>query len=237
MALEEADKEEILKMIGSSLAGALASEDFAKNVGKAVKGQVDAATKDLKAKLAKQPKLEPEPEPDDEEDDDADPEPEPEPKRKSGKAPKASESADFRRMKKQFEDAQKEIREAREAQKLEAQQRKQDALNVSVRDALIAAGVDPKRVGIAMNHITASGIIKDNEDGHPGFAFRDGFGEEIKPINEGAKQWLASEEGKFFVPPVTGSGTGTGVGGTGGKSGSNASAMALLGKAAGDLLR
>lgn len=89
--------------------------------------------------------------------------------------------------------------------------RRQDLLSNTVRDALIAQGADAKRVAIAMSHLTSSGAIKLNDKGEPVFTFAEKWGPEEVAAAEGAKKWLATDEGKFFLPPSGKQGTGDGV--------------------------
>lgn len=89
--------------------------------------------------------------------------------------------------------------------------RRQDLLQSTVRDALIAQGADPKRVAIAMSHLSSSGAIKLNDKGEPVFTFAEKWGPEDVAAVDGAKKWLATDEGKFFLPPSGKQGTGDGV--------------------------
>lgn len=110
---------------------------------------------------------------------------------------------------------QEKLQKALEAQTKRAEEaetkRRADLLQNSVRDALIAQGADPKRLAIAMSHLTSSGVVKLNDKGEPVFTFAEKWGPEDVAAAEGAKKWLATDEGKFFLPPTGKQGTGDGV--------------------------
>jgi hypothetical protein len=85
--------------------------------------------------------------------------------------------------------------------KREVDNLKRQLLHNSVRDALIANGADPAMTTVALNHLTASGIIKLNDNDEPVFTVEGKWGPEDFPAAEGAKRYLATEEGTCFLPP------------------------------------
>lgn len=202
MALDDNDK----KAIGELIAAALKAnnDEQAKavdaTVGKAVKaldldGKLKALDIDGKLEAVKtELKVEPP----------ADPP-------KGGKGGSVTDDPEFKKLQAELAKVQKTAEEqAKRAKDAEAAQ-KAEALANGVRDALVAGGADPKRVQIALSHLTATGRIKLDDKGQPAFAFTRDWGEELAPAAKGATEWLGTDEGKLFVPPVGSQGSGDGV--------------------------
>lgn len=214
MALTDEDKAEIAKMIGTSLTG----EEAAKAIGKQLEGHLPRALEGLKldAKIAEAVKA-------------AIPEPKPEPDPKPGDTPKPGDNApsfaetpEYKRMKAEMDEYRKQMERARaDVEKAEAA-RKATALQSGVRDALLTAGADAKRIPVAMNHLAASGAIKLDDKGAPCFVVRDTYGEQLVPAGDHAAKWLGTDEGKMFVAPSPANGTGDKTGGSGGSGGNGA---------------
>lgn len=122
--------------------------------------------------------------------------------------------ADLDAMRKQAEAQSKRAEEAE-------QKRAAELLTSGTRDALIAAGADPKRVHLALPVLQTTGRVKLNDKGVPVMVFQRNGYEETLPIADGAKEWLGTDDGKLYVPPAGTQGTGDGTGGTGGRSGFN----------------
>lgn len=104
-------------------------------------------------------------------------------------------------------------RKAREAQTRKAAEaeaaRQQELLQNKVRDALVANGANPKLVSVALNDLLARKMVRLNDKGEPVFTFRRSYGaDEDVAVGDGAKEWLGTDEGKFFVPATEKKGTG-----------------------------
>ena len=133
-----------------------------------------------------------------------------------------SDDPEFKRLQAQLADVQKTAQaQAKRAEDAE-NARKSEALANGVRDALSSSGADAKRLGIALSHLKDRGLIRLTDKGEPAFVFTRDWGEDLVPAAKGAAEWLATEKGKFFVPPSGAQGTGDGVGkktgdGSGGK--------------------
>lgn len=116
------------------------------------------------------------------------------------------------------ERAMKEEREKslkKEAEMAEREERLQ------TDSALVAAGVVNKKQAMAV--LKAEGRVKKGEDGDYIFSMpREIAGEkfdEDMPLAEGIKEWLTTEDGKLFAPPIGASGSGAGAQGKGDKGG------------------
>jgi hypothetical protein len=67
--------------------------------------------------------------------------------------------------------------------------------------------------------LQSSGRVKLDDKGAPTFVFQRNGYEESLPIADGAKEWVGTDDGKLYMPPVGTQGTGGGLGGSGAKSG------------------
>lgn len=233
MPLEDKDLETIkglIKADGEERATAMAKE-IEKTVGKAVKGLKLADT--IKAEIAKLA-----PAADDGDDDDADGDDDdvvpPEPKTKRNTKGGDGGPADTPELRKLRSEVEK-VRKHAEAQQKRADDaeaaRMAEKLSTNVRDALIAAGVDAKRVRTAFNDLRAEGRIKLNDKGEPVFVYRRDWGDEEVAIDAGAKEFVKTDDGKQFLPPTNGRGTGEGGGGPARGGPKPTSAASVLGSA------
>lgn len=118
---------------------------------------------------------------------------------------------------------QEKLQKALEAQTKRAEEaetkRRADLLQNSVRDALIAQGADPKRVALALPVLKERGTVRLDDKGAPVFTFQRNGYEESLDVTAGAKEWLSTDDGKIYMPPVGTQGTGGGLGGSGGRVG------------------
>lgn len=202
MALDDADRAEIKKLLTEQLTTPEIAGAFAKTIdgaiGKAISGL------DIGAKIKEEFEKNKTPA---DQTPDADP-----PKGKDGKTPSVEESPAFRKLQDAFFKAEA-------ARKAEEAKRKSQALENAVREGLIAGGADPRRVEAAIALLERRGVLKLDDKDTAGFTFRRDYGaDEFVPAPAGAKEWLQTEEGKFFLPPTETKGTG---GGAGGPLGSN----------------
>lgn len=83
-------------------------------------------------------------------------------------------------------------------------QRQKESLRNGVREALIAQGADPRRVHLALPVLQSSGRVKLDGNGEPVFVFPERSGSPEMSAAEGAKRWLSTEDGKFFLPGASG---------------------------------
>jgi len=92
--------------------------------------------------------------------------------------------------------------------------RKRDSLHTAAREALVKAGVPADRVRHAMATIIQDGVLAETSDGKPGWRGKDRFGvETVLPVEDGARAWVATDDGKAFIPARGANGTGDGAGG------------------------
>lgn len=222
MPFDEKDKAEMVALIVSTVGGALADDVFVKNVGRIVKAQVDAGigALDLDAKIkAAIPKPSDPVDPVDL-DDEA-------PVKGKSKAGDDAVTRELKKLRAQNEESEKARVRAIDEAKSERERFAAESRKMSIRDALIANGADPKKVPVALNHLLASGSVKVGADGKAVFATQTKWGPEDLDPTAGTKAWLDSDEGKMFLPPIGNAGTGTGVGGNG-KQPASVSAESIL---------
>lgn len=205
MPLDAEDEKKVgeifLKIMGSDEYTKSFAKTIESVVGRAVKGAVAETDKRLEAlKSETDKKLE------------GLKSPEPLEKKPGGdNDPKIEDAPAFKRVQAEFEEMKKKAKVQEERAEAAEAKRKQDLLANNARDALIANGADPARVAIAMSHLKATGRVALSDKDEPIFMFEEKWGPENVPVAEGAKRWLASEEGKFFLPPSNRQGTGDNV--------------------------
>lgn len=203
MALDEADK----KYIAELLAGALKPE----TIGAAVKAHVDAAVKPLQDRLDAGEKAAK----DAKEAAEKAGKPADDGKGKDGKGKDADpETAkELAALRARLEASDKAREEAENRSKTEARDN-------ATREALAKAGIPADRLPHAMAFLGTQGVIAD-KDGKVGWKGKDRFGvDAVLPLEEGAKAWASTPDGKLYLPPSGVQGTGTGAG-NGGGSGQN----------------
>jgi len=108
---------------------------------------------------------------------------------------------------------QKVIREKLEATENAAAAEKQKAVvqqeRSSLTNALRKGGVDDARLGAASAYLYLDQkLIERDEDGNICMRFKREWGPELLPIDEGIVEYLGTDEGKVFLPPVDVSGSG-----------------------------
>lgn len=209
MPLSEEDKAEVAKLISAAFAG----DEFVKGLNKSVELVVGKAIKGLKLEETVQAVVEKlKPADDDKKGDD-----------KKGDTGDVTQHPEFRKLQAKMQEQEQR------AQRAEAD-RQAALLANGVRDALAAHGADAKRVPIALSHLREKGVVVLSDKGEPCFKFQRDWGEELVPVTTGAKEWLGTEEGKFFLPPTGAQGTGDGAGKgstKGGSSTTSAESIAL----------
>lgn len=105
------------------------------------------------------------------------------------------------------------VAERQEREKAEADKRAQEE-RVAASEALASGGVtEAPRVKAALAVLASEGRIVRDEKGGICFRVQGKFGEELVPVAEGVRGWLATEDGKLFVPPRDAKGSGTSPGG------------------------
>lgn len=108
---------------------------------------------------------------------------------------------------------QERMKAALEAQRAEAEAEKNKAREQAERsvltDALRAGGVDENRMRAAVAYLYLDAKrIKRDEDDNIVMTFKRDWGEELVPVEKGISEYLKSDEGKVFLPPVDTSGSG-----------------------------
>lgn len=106
-----------------------------------------------------------------------------------------------------------QMRKQMEAKDAEAQKEKAAARTQAERSALTEqlrkAGVDDHRVAAANAFLYLDQqLITRNDADEICMRFRREWGEELVPLDQGVKEYLKSEQGKVFLPPVNTSGSG-----------------------------
>lgn len=195
MALDQADLTKITEMIGA----ALTSEAHTKAIGEAAAGAVKKVVGDLKldkvgetidAKIQAVTKDLKAP-PDD---------------KKGGD--KKDDDATAQRLKALEDQVAERDRKLEESETA----RKRDSIHTAARDALVKAGVPADRVRHAMAVLVQDGLLVD-ADGKPGWKGKDRYGvETVLSVEAGAKAWVATDDGKAFLPAHGAGGTGDGAG-------------------------
>lgn len=128
---------------------------------------------------------------------------------KNGAPGNIKDHPEYQALLKRQEAQEAKFREMEQKQQ-EAERRRQEAEERSVvESALGASGVAGKRVAQAFVWMRAQGLIGRDSDGNVVYrAERDGYVDELK-LADGVKEFLASDDGKDFLPPkdVAGSGS------------------------------
>ena len=198
MALDDADK----KTIADLIAAALKPE----TIGAAVKAHVDAAVKPLQDRLDVAEKAAKEA------------------AEKAGKPADEGKSDGKGKGKDADPETAKEVAalrarlEASDKAREEAEARsKAEARSNAAREALAKAGVPADRLPHAMAYLDTQGVIAADKDGKVGWKGKDRFGvDALLSLEDGAKAWAATPDGKLYLPPSGAQGTGTGAGNGGG---------------------
>jgi hypothetical protein len=114
-------------------------------------------------------------------------------------------------MQKQLADAQKKIADAETATQLERAKAKDAALRSTLHERLTKAGIDPKRVHLALGTlIDAQKRVRYADD--DSIVFRGDDNEEVD-IETGLKTWSQTDDAKTYMPPRGASGSGDRPGG------------------------
>lgn len=115
---------------------------------------------------------------------------------------------------------EKTVEAEREARRQAEQKARTDRLHSETRAALLKAGVPQDRVHLALAAIKDGGALSISDDGALGWKGKDKFGVDTTlTLEEGAKAWAGTSDGKAFLPPTGAQGTGDGAGGVGGAKG------------------
>lgn len=204
MALDKADLDKITELVTAAL-----TSDAAKKVyGEAAKAHVDVALKPFADKLeasTKEVEALKAAKPGDKSTD------------KDDKAAKGTDKGDSETAK-QLAAIQARL-EASEKARVDAEERnKAEAMHSAARESLAKAGIPADRLPHAMAFLGTQGVIVAGADGKPGWKGKDKYGvETVLSLEEGAKSWATTPDGKLYLPPTGTQGTGTGAGnGSGG---------------------
>ncbi len=126
-----------------------------------------------------------------------------------------TQNAAFRALQKDL-DNERKAREKRDAELAsERQRRREENLEKHTRERLLAAGFDPVRVDrLAKNLIKVDGLVGYESDESEEVVYREKDGPTT--LDAGVKQFAASAEGKFWLPPRGAGGSGDGASGSAG---------------------
>jgi hypothetical protein len=203
MPLDDADKKFITELIATSLktSGEETKKLVEATVGTAIKSlELDKKLEGVKGDLDK--KLEavkPKDEPDNKSTDD---------KGKGGS--KVSDDPEFKKLQAQLEEQRRRSAEAEAAAKRAEETRRANLVRQGLTDALVKNGADPKRVSFAVDSLLNRNVVKLNDKADALlWPMKRTWGEDPNvTAEEAAKEWLSTDEGKFFLPPVGNQGTG-----------------------------
>lgn len=117
-------------------------------------------------------------------------------------------------LKRRLDEAEKREQEQARLRKEEADKRLTEQRRGAIRDALVEAGMPADRTKHAITFLEAEGLITtDEKTGAHGFKSKDKYGvEQIVGGKAGAAGWLATDDGKTYLPPKGVTGTGDGAG-------------------------
>lgn len=206
MALDDADKKYIAELLAAQFSG----DTLKKVVGEAAKAHVEAALKPFADKLDASAKdvealkaAKATDKPADKED-----------KAKGGDKADPETAKELAALRQRLEASDKAREEAENRSKAEAR-------DSAAREALAKAGIPADRLPHAMAFLGAQGVIVAGADGKPGWKGKDKFGvDAVLPLEDGARSWAATPDGKLYLPPTDARGTGTGAGNGSGSGGS-----------------
>lgn len=134
-------------------------------------------------------------------------------------APAASGQANIddhptiKQLKAQNEQLQKQLRQQQDAVTSERTKAQQQEERAALTETLRAAGVPDNRIrgAIAELYLDQKRVVRDDKGGIA-FTMERDWGTENVPLAKGVAEWLATDEGKAYLPPVDARGSG----GTGG---------------------
>lgn len=132
---------------------------------------------------------------------------------KTGKGKKGDVDPEVAKLHESVARLERENKEAAKARQEAEAAREESELLGALREQLNTAGVpaDRQRGVVALLH-AADKRVKRTPDGKPGMHFaRKGY-DEVVPLADAVKEWLAGDEGKAFLPPSGAQGTGQGAG-------------------------
>lgn len=99
-----------------------------------------------------------------------------------------------------------------EADAAKAAQRRERLRN-TVQTELLNGKADPGRTSVALNHLISEQRVVYNDAGDLVYVTTDRFGQPAHvSVAEGVSEFLKTDEGKMFLPPVPVQGTGSGAG-------------------------
>ena len=123
---------------------------------------------------------------------------------------------------------ERQLKDAEEA-------RRREQMEAAARDALAKAGVPADRLKGALAVLKADAVFDFDKDGKPGWKGKDKYDvPTLLSLEDGAKAWIATDEGKHYLPPTGANGDGGKGGDRDGKPGGTAKLSDL--KGAGGLL-
>ena len=203
MPLDEADK----KYIADLLKGVIGGDEMKKAIGDTVAAHVEARVKPLGERLDSAEKAAKEAK----ESAEKSAKPADEGKGKEGKGGKEADPETA----KELAALRTSLENERKAREDAENRSKAEARDAATREALAKAGIPADRLPHAMAFLGTQGVIAE-KDGKVGWKGKDRFGvDAILPLEDGAKAWAATPDGKLYLPPSGIQGTGTGAGSSG----------------------
>lgn len=119
----------------------------------------------------------------------------------------------IKQLKAQNEQLQKQLKAQQDAVETERSKAQQQEERSALVEALREAGVPDSRIrgAVAELYLDQRRVVR-TEQGQIGFTVQREWGPEVIPLGKGITEWLGTEEGKVYLPPVQTQGSG----GTGG---------------------
>jgi hypothetical protein len=144
--------------------------------------------------------------------------PDPPVRGKKGSQPQLASVEDHpfvRRLKERTEALEAQLNEQKKAAEEAKNRTQQQEERAVLTETLRKLGVDERhlRGAVAELYLDQKRVRRDPETGQIGFSMGRDWGEEVLPLEKGLGEWLKTEEGKIYLPPVQVQGSGGQAGG------------------------
>lgn len=189
--LDAETKKFIANTINSSVASFMKRDSFKQSIAESVSGVVGNAVAEALKQNQQQPN------------------PEPEPGKGKGDKPDPRD-AEIAKMKSEQEKLRRKMEESEQAAQAEKTKARTQAERSKLTDALRKGGVDDSRIGaaVAYLYLDQKRIKRDPDTDKIVMSFEREWGEELLPLDKGIPEYLKSDEGKAFLPPLQAGGSG-----------------------------
>ena len=139
----------------------------------------------------------------------ADPTPTPEPTPTPDSSTPDPRDIELAKMKTEQEKMRREMEAQKDSAAAEKKKSRDQVERSKLSDALRLGGVDDARLPGAVAHLYLDAKrVKRNEDDAVCFSFKREWGEELVPVEAGIEEFLKTDSGKVYLPPVEAEGSG-----------------------------